>query len=65
MDVGAHRSKIAAFALLSLGVAVYLSFAVGEIAGGDVSGLQHLVPAAVLALLLWVDGATPAERASS
>jgi len=54
VDAGARRSKIAALVLLGLGVAFYLTFAVGEMAGGDINGLQHLPPAVILALLLWV-----------
>ena len=54
MDAGAHRSKIAALVLLALGVAFYLAFAVGEMAGGDVTGVQHLLPTAVLAALFWM-----------
>lgn len=43
-----------ALLLLVLGVAFYLMFAVGEMAGGDITGVQHLPPAAILAVLLWV-----------
>ncbi len=59
MDHGAHRSKIAALLLLGLGVLFYLVFAVGEAAGGDVTGLQHLLPASVLAVLLWLGWRRP------
>jgi len=51
VDAGARRSKLTALVLLGLGVAFYLAFALGEMAGGDITGLQHLLPAAVLALL--------------
>ena len=54
MDEGAHRSKIAALVLLGLGVAFYLMFPVGEMAGGDVAGVQHLPPAVILAVLALV-----------
>jgi hypothetical protein len=54
VDAGAARTKIAALVLLGLGVAFYLMFAVGEMAGGDISGIQHLPPAAILAALLWM-----------
>ncbi len=54
MDADADREKIAAFVLLALGVAFYLVFAIGELAGGDVGGVQHLPPALALAALLWV-----------
>lgn len=53
MDAGARRSKIAALVLLVLGVGFYLMFAVGEAVGGDISGVQHFLPAAVLAVLVW------------
>ena len=52
VDAGAHRAKIAALVLLGLGVAFYLMFAVGETAGGDISGVQHFLPAAILIVLL-------------
>jgi len=54
VDAGARRSKITALVLLGFGIAFYLAFALGEMAGGDITGLQHLLPAAILALLLWV-----------
>lgn len=54
VDTGARRSRIAALVLLGFGVAFYLLFAVGETAGGDISGLQHFLPAAILAALVWV-----------
>ena len=54
MDEGARRAKIAALVLLGLGVAFYLMFAIGETAGGDITGVQHFPPAAILAVLLWV-----------
>jgi peptidoglycan/LPS O-acetylase OafA/YrhL len=59
MDEGARRSKAAAFVLLGLGFAFYLMFAVGELAGGDISGVQHLLPAAILAALLWLGRRRP------
>ena len=54
MDVGARRAKIAALVLLGLGIAFYLLFTVGEMAGGDVAGVQHLPPVLVLVALLWL-----------
>ena len=54
VDEGARRAKIAALVLLGLGVAFYLMFAVGETAGGDITGVQHFPLAAILAVLLWV-----------
>jgi hypothetical protein len=50
----ARGTKIAALVLLSLGIAFYLMFAFGEVVSGDVSGVQHLPPAIVLAALLWL-----------
>lgn len=49
-----RRSRYAALILLGLGVAFYLTFAIGEMAGGDVGGVQHLPPVALLAGLLLV-----------
>lgn len=54
MDEGARRSKIAALVLLGLGIAFYLLFAIGETSGGDISGVQHVPPAAILAMITWV-----------
>jgi hypothetical protein len=54
MDPRARRAKVAALVLLWLGVGFYLLFALGEVVGGDISGLQHLLPVATLAVLLWV-----------
>jgi hypothetical protein len=54
MEAGARGTKMAALVLLALGVAFYLLFALGEMADGDVSGVQHLLPAVILAALLWV-----------
>ena len=47
--------------LLGPGVAFYLVFAIGEMAGGDITGLQHLLPAAILAWLLWVGLSHPRQ----
>jgi len=55
----ARRLKIAALVLLGLGVAFYLIFAVGEMAGGDITGVQHLLPAALLGALLWLGWKRP------
>jgi peptidoglycan/LPS O-acetylase OafA/YrhL len=59
MDRGARRAKIAALVLLALGVAFYLLFTVGELAGGDVSGIQHLPPVLGLAGLAWLSWRRP------
>lgn len=55
----ASQTKVAALVLLGLGVAFYLMFAVGELAGGEISGLQHLLPAALLGALLWLGWKRP------
>jgi hypothetical protein len=52
VDESAWRAKTAAMVLLALGVAFYLMFAVGEMAGGDLTGIQHVPPALVLGALL-------------
>ncbi len=49
---GSERLKIAAIALLLVPIAILLLFAIGETAGGDWSGLQHVPEAAVLLVLL-------------
>ena len=59
VNAGADRSKIAAFVLLWLGVGFYFTFAVGEVVGGDISGVQHLLPAAILVAVLWVSRRSP------
>lgn len=48
----ARLAKIAALLLTGLGAGFFLIFAVGELAGGEVSGIQHLPPAALLGALL-------------
>lgn len=55
----ARLAKIAALMLVGLGIAFFLIFAVGELAGGDVSGVQHLPPAALLGALLWLGWTRP------
>lgn len=56
---GARLAKIAALLLVGLGVGFFLVFAIGEIAGGEISGIQHLPPAAVLGVLLWLGWRRP------
>ena len=51
--------KVAALVPPSLATAVLLLFAVGETAGGDPSGLHHLVPAALFGLLVWLGWRRP------
>ncbi len=55
----ARLAKIAALMLTGLGGAFFLVFAVGEMAGGDIAGIQHLPPAAVLGALLWLGWTRP------
>jgi hypothetical protein len=52
-------TKIAALLLVGLGVGFFLLFALAEMAGGDVAGIQHLPPAAILAALLWLGWKRP------
>jgi cytochrome bd-type quinol oxidase subunit 1 len=51
-DARSKRLKIAASALLAIPILVLLTFTFGETLGGDVSGLQHLLQAAPLVVLL-------------
>lgn len=55
----ARLAKIAALMLVGLGIAFFLIFAVGELAGGETSGVQHLPPAALLGALLWLGWKRP------
>ena len=55
----ARLAKIAALLLVGLGVGFFLIFAIGEIAGGEISGIQHLPPAALLGVLLWLGWKRP------
>jgi len=45
--------KIVAEILLGLLVAFLLMMGIGEMIGGDFSGIGHLLPAAVFGLLMW------------
>jgi hypothetical protein len=49
----AKAIKIVALVPPVLAMAVMLLFAVGEMAGGDASGVHHLIPAALFGLLAW------------
>lgn len=55
----ARLAKIAALLLTGIGVGFFLIFAVGELAGGETSGVQHLPPAALLGALLWLGWKRP------
>ena len=45
--------KRAGLALLTLPILILAGFAAGELAGGDISGLQHVVELVPVALLAW------------
>ncbi len=51
--------KIAASIPLGLALAILLLFAVGETAGGDWSGLGHLIFAVPIGLLIWLGWKRP------
>lgn len=59
MHTRPHGAKLVALVFLGLGVAFYLSFTVGEMASGDISAVQHLPPAVILAVLLLVSWRHP------
>jgi hypothetical protein len=46
--------KRAGLALLTIPILILVGLAVGELAGGDISGLQHVVQVVPLAVLAWV-----------
>ena len=56
----AKGMKIAALIPPGLATGILLLFAVGETAGGDWSGLGHLIFAAPIALLMWLGWKRPA-----
>lgn len=45
--------KIAATALMTLAAAFFMFMGVGEMLGGDLSGMIHLPPVALIALMMW------------
>src|SRR5512139_1682444 len=53
-EPGRRRLRIAALVLLSIPAAASLLLAIGELASGDVTGLQHIPEAAVLIALMWL-----------
>lgn len=55
----ARLEKLAALMLIGLGIGFFLIFAVGELAGGDIAGTQHFLPAVVLGALLWLGWKRP------
>ena len=48
-----NRLKIIALVPLGFTLFVLLFFGIGEMLGGDFSGIGHLAPAALLILLMW------------
>jgi hypothetical protein len=54
-----NQLKLAALILPGLTIAILLLFAVGETAGGDWSGLGHLLQALPIALLMWLGWKRP------
>jgi hypothetical protein len=48
----ARRLKLVASALIAVPAAVLIVFAIGEMAGGEISGIQHVPEAALLLLLM-------------
>ena len=46
--------KIAGMVFLAIPILILAAFAVGEMTGGDIFGLQHIVQLAPLALLAWL-----------
>jgi hypothetical protein len=53
------RLKRAALVCLAIPMLVLTVFAVGEVAGGDISGLQHVVEILPLAALAWLGWRRP------
>lgn len=45
--------KIAVLALMALAGAFFMFMGVGEMLGGDLSGMIHLPPVALIALMMW------------
>jgi hypothetical protein len=61
---GASRwLRVASLVVAALFVAFWLTFAVGEVVGGDPSGLAHLAPALAMALLVIIALRRPAPGA--
>lgn len=53
-DKGTLRLKRAAIAFLAIPVVVLGAFAIGEVASGDISGLQHVVQGLPLVVSAWL-----------
>jgi len=53
------RIKVAALIFPGLTLAILLLFAIGETAGGDWSGLGHLIQAIPVAFLMWLGWKRP------
>ncbi len=50
-----------ALVLIGIYTAFWMIFGIGEMAGGDLSGASHLLPAAALALMIWAAWRRPFE----
>ena len=51
--------KITALVLMSLLIAFFLFMGIGEMVGGDTSGIGHLFPVAIVILLMWLGWKAP------
>ena len=50
----AKRIRLVALGLVAVTVGMLLIFTIGEVAGGDISGLQHLLQAVPLVIVAWL-----------
>lgn len=60
-DKRARIALVAALVILGLLAALLTLFGVGEVAGGDWSGISHLVPAALVVFLMFLVRRRPLE----
>lgn len=58
-DATGRRLKLAALVCLALPIVVLAAFAVGEVAAGTISGLQHVVQLLPLVALAWLGWKRP------
>lgn len=58
-DTTGTRLKRVALVCLAIPILVLAAFALGEVAGGDISGLQHVVQLLPLAALAWLGWKRP------
>lgn len=52
-DLIAKRIRLLALGLVAITVGILLIFAIGEVGGGDIFGLQHLLQAVPLVVVAW------------